>query len=56
MTVTIDSNQLAFVHADFQVMRDGAALSKGVDEFTLVREPSGWKIAVVAYTSIPITR
>jgi len=28
----------------------------GVDEFTLVREPSGWKIAVVAYTSIPVTR
>jgi imidazolonepropionase-like amidohydrolase len=56
VTVTIDSNQLAFVRADFQVMRDGVAVSKGVDEFTLVREPSGWKIAVVAYTSIPIPR
>jgi len=56
VTVTIDSNQLAFVRADFQVLRDGTAVSKGVDEFTLVREPSGWKIAVVAYTSIPIPR
>ena len=35
---------------------DGTALSKGVDEFTLVREPSGWKIAAVAYTSMPIAR
>ena len=51
--VTIDSNQLAYVRADFQVMRDGKAQSSGVDQFTLVREPGGWKIAVVAYTSIP---
>jgi imidazolonepropionase-like amidohydrolase len=56
VTVTIDSNQLAFVRADFQVMREGAAVSQGVDQFTLVREPAGWKIAVVAYTSIPIAR
>src|SRR5262245_5868693 len=51
--VTIDSDQLAFVRADFQVVRDGRAQSRGVDQFTLVREPSGWKIAVVAYTSLP---
>jgi imidazolonepropionase-like amidohydrolase len=51
--VTIDSDQLAYVRADFQVLRDGAAQSHGVDHFTLVREPSGWKIAVVAYTSLP---
>jgi imidazolonepropionase-like amidohydrolase len=56
VTVTIDSNQLAFVRADFQVVREGQALSNGVDEFTLVREASGWKIAVVAYTSMPVTR
>ena len=53
VNVTIDSNQLAYVRADFQVTRDGQALSKGVDQFTLVREPTGWKIAVVAYTSLP---
>ena len=51
--VTIDSHQLAFVRADFQVVRDGKAVSSGVDQFTLVRERPGWKIAVVAYTSVP---
>ena len=54
VTVTIDSDHLAYVRADFQVMRDGKAQSYGVDQFTLVREPSGWKIAVIAYTSMPI--
>jgi SnoaL-like protein len=52
--VTIDSNQLAYLRADFQVMRNGKAVSSGVDQFTLVREPSGWKIAAVAYTSTPV--
>jgi hypothetical protein len=51
--VTIDSDQLAYVRADFQILRDGKAQSKGVDQFTLVREPSGWKIAVLAFTSLP---
>jgi imidazolonepropionase-like amidohydrolase len=51
--VTIDSDQLAFVRADFQIMRDGRPVSHGVDQFTLVRELSGWKITVVAYTSLP---
>ena len=52
VTVTIDSDHLAHVRADFQVMRDGKAVSHGVDQFTLVREPSGWKFVVLAYTSI----
>ncbi len=52
--VTIDNNQLAYLRADFEVVRDGKAVSKGVDQFTLVREASGWKIATVAYTSIPV--
>jgi imidazolonepropionase-like amidohydrolase len=54
VVVTIDSDHLAYVRADFQILRDGQAQSKGVDQFTLVREPSGWKIAVVAYTSMPV--
>ena len=54
VTVTIDSDHLAFVRADFQVTRDGRAQSYGVDQFTLVRDAAGWKIAVVAYTSIPV--
>jgi len=54
VTVTIDSEHLAYVRADFQVLRDGKAVSHGVDQFTLVRESSGWKFAVIAYTSMPI--
>ncbi len=53
VTVTVDSDHLAYLRADFQVVRDGQAQSKGVDEFTLVRENGAWKIAVVAYTSMP---
>jgi imidazolonepropionase-like amidohydrolase len=52
VTVTIDSDHLAHVRADFQIMRDGKAVSHGVDQFTLVREPSGWKFVVIAYTSM----
>ena len=54
VTVTIDSDHLAYVRADFQVMRDGKAVSHGIDQFTLVREATGWKFAVIAYTSIPL--
>ena len=50
----IDRDHLAYLRADFQILRGGVAQSKGVDQFTLVREASGWKIAVVAYTSMPI--
>jgi len=56
VTVTIDGNQLAYLRADFTVVRDGRPQSRGVDQFTLVREPSGWKIAVVAFTSLPVAR
>jgi len=35
-------------------MRDGKPQSKGVDQFTLVREGGAWKLAVVAYTSMPV--
>jgi hypothetical protein len=52
VTVTIDSGHLAYVRADFRVVREDKAQSHGVDQFTLVREPSGWKFAVIAYTSI----
>jgi imidazolonepropionase-like amidohydrolase len=50
--VTIDSEHLAYLRADFQVVRDGQVLSHGVDQFTLTREQDGWRVAVVAYTSI----
>lgn len=51
--VTLDSGQLAYVRADFQVVRDGKTLSSGVDQFTLVRDGGRWRIATIAYTSIP---
>ncbi len=54
--VIVESGTLAHVRADFQVLREGKRLSSGVDHFTLVREPDGWKIAAIAYTSIPATR
>ena len=53
VTVTIDSDRIASIRADFQILRDGKAVSHGVDQFTLVREPSGWKFAVIAFTSMP---
>jgi hypothetical protein len=52
--VTVDSAHLAYLRADFQVVRDGTAQSQGVDQFTLTRENGAWKIAVVAYTSQPV--
>jgi ketosteroid isomerase-like protein len=52
--VTVDSAALAYLRADFEVVRDGKPLSHGVDQFTLVREEGRWKIAVVAYTSMPL--
>ena len=51
---TIDSDRIAYLRADFQVVRDGKAVSSGVDQFTLVREPAGWKIAAIVYTSMPV--
>lgn len=54
VAVTIDSDQLAYLRADFQIVRDGKAQSHGVDQFTLVRERGSWKLAVLAFTSMPI--
>lgn len=52
VSVTIDSERLAHVRADFTVVRDGKVISSGVDHFTLLKESDGWKIAVIAYTSL----
>jgi hypothetical protein len=54
VAVTIDSDRLAYLRADFQIVRDGKAQSHGVDQFTLVREGDSWKLAVLAFTSLPI--
>ena len=49
--VTIDSGALAYVRADFKILREGKVVSHGVDQFTLVKEAGAWKLAMVAYTS-----
>ena len=54
VVVTVDSDRLAYLRADFQIMRDGKAVSHGVDQFTLVREGGAWKLAVIAFTSMPL--
>jgi hypothetical protein len=56
VVVTIDSDRLAYLRADFTIVIDGKVVSSGVDQFTLVKEPDGWKIAVAAFTSIPVVR
>jgi SnoaL-like protein len=53
IAVTVDSGRLGYLRADFQIIRDGSAQSHGVDQFTLVRDGDVWKIAVVAFTSLP---
>jgi hypothetical protein len=56
MRITIESEHLAHVRADFQILQNGVTTSSGVDHFTLVRDAKGWKIAAVAFTSIPSAR
>lgn len=53
VSVTVDSDRLAYLRADFQIVRDSKVQSHGVDQFTLVREDDGWKLAVLAFTSLP---
>lgn len=51
--VTIESDRLAHVRADFTVVRDRKVVSSGVDHFILLKDDGGWKLAVIAYTSLP---
>ena len=51
--VAIERGELAVVRAEFEIQRDGRADASGVDVFTLVRRDGAWKIAAIAYTSIP---
>jgi hypothetical protein len=53
VAVTIDSGRLAYLRADFQIIRDGSVQSHGVDHVTLVRDGNAWKVAVLAFTSLP---
>jgi hypothetical protein len=51
--ITIDSGQLAYLRADFEIIREGTAVTKGVDVFTLLRDGEDWKVAAIAYTNVP---
>lgn len=51
--VDIESGELALVKADFAIVRDTGVASRGVDFFTLIRQDGRWKVASIAFTSIP---
>ena len=44
---------LAVVWAPYDFHRNGQFTHCGVDAFTLMRSPTGWKIATVSYTTEP---
>ena len=49
--ITIDGGELAYLRADFEIVRDGKVISHGVDLFTLLRSGDGWKVAAISYTN-----
>ena len=53
VTIEVASGELALVRADFAIVRDTGVTSFGVDFFTLVRQDDQWKLASIAFTSIP---
>ncbi len=50
--VTIDSGELAYLRADFEIVREGKVVTYGVDVFTLLRIRDEWKIATISYTNL----
>ena len=44
---------LATVWAPYDIHRNGQFVHCGIDAFTLLRTPAGWKIASIAYTAEP---
>ena len=53
VAVTIESDRVAHVRAHFAIVREKRVVSSGVDHFTLLKEQDGWRIAAIAYTSLP---
>ncbi len=51
--IEVASGALAMVRAEFEIVRDTGVASFGIDFFTLVRQDDGWKLASIAFTSIP---
>jgi hypothetical protein len=54
--VEIASGELALAIADFTIVRDTGIATQGVDFFTLIRQDGHWKLASIAFTSIPETQ
>ncbi len=50
--IEVASGELAMVRAEFEIVRD-TGVAFGVDFFTLVRQDDQWKLASIAFTSIP---
>jgi hypothetical protein len=51
--IEIASGELAVVRANFAIVRATGVASRGVDFFTLVRDEGRWKLASIAFTSMP---
>jgi len=51
--ITIDGGELAYLRANFEIVREGKVVSHGVDVFTLLHRGDRWKIAAIAYTNFP---
>ena len=50
--IEVASGELAMVRAELEIVRD-TGVAFGVDFFTLVRQDDQWKLASIAFTSIP---
>jgi hypothetical protein len=51
--ITIDGGELAYLRADFEIVREGKVISHGVDVFTLLRDRNRWRVASISYTNFP---
>ena len=54
--IEVVSGELARVRAGFEIVRDTGVASYGVDFFTLVRQDDQWRLASIAFTSIPASK
>ena len=51
--VRVVDGEIATVSADFRIERSGDVESSGTNVFTLVRQDGVWKIASIAFTTVP---
>lgn len=53
VTITVESEALVVMTADFRIFRGPELRSHGFQCFTLIREGDDWKIASIAFTNFP---